>query len=162
LVLAGCGSSLYVGSHLHLWTFSFIFWVVMVVEWTWVVVGIRHRVVVVIGGVIGLWFGGWLKKRTNVTCCDICIMFKFACEIITSMISHDDLRLVPWKSTRHSTEFHFFKESGQTLYRITRHNSKNTIPIIFHVDSTRMSNSMISPVEFWDSSQIPGGIPGGE
>jgi len=27
--------------------------------------------------------GGWLKKRMDVTCCDIWVMFKFACEIIT-------------------------------------------------------------------------------
>ena len=67
------------------------------------------------------------------------------------MISHDDLGLVPWKSTGHSTDFiFFFMELGQTLYGITRHNNRNTIPIIFHADSTGMSNSVISPVEFWD------------
>jgi len=53
-------------------------------------------------------------------------------------------------------------EWGWTLYRITRHNNTNPIPIIFHADSAGMSNSMISPAEFQDSSQIPGGIPGGE
>jgi len=56
----------------------------------------------------------------------------------------------------------FFMESAQTLYRITRHNNKYTIPIIFHADSAGVPNSMISPAEFQDSSQIPGGIPGGE
>ena len=35
-------------------------------------------------------------------------MFKFTHEIITCMISHDDLGLVPWKSTGRSTEFNFF------------------------------------------------------
>ena len=113
----------------------------------------RHWVVV----------GGWLKKRTDVTCCDIWSMFKFAHEIIICMISHDDLRLVPWKSTGCSMDWSFFfMESGRTLYRITRHNNTNPIPIIFHADSTGMSNSVISPAEFQDSSWILGGIPGGE
>jgi len=104
-----------------------------------------------------------VKKRSNVTNCDNGIMFELACEIITCMISRDDLGLVPWKSTGCSMEFQFFCiESGRTLYRITRHNNINTIPIIFHADSARMSNSMISPVEFRDSSWIPGGIPGEE
>ena len=86
-----------------------------------------------------------MKKRSNITNCDNGIMFELACEIITCMISRDDLRLVPWKSTRCSTEFQFFfMESGWTLYRITRHNNINTIPIIFRADS------MISPVEFQD------------
>jgi len=100
--------------------------------------------------------GGWLKGM-DVTHCDIWIMFKFTCEIITCMISCDDLRLVPWISL-----FFFFTELGWTLYGITRHNNTNPIPIIFHADSTRMSNSMISPAEFQDSSQILGGIPGVE
>ena len=107
--------------------------------------------------------GGWLKKGMDVTHCDIWIMFKFTCEIITCMISCDHLRLVPWKSTGHSTDFFFFfTEWGRTLYGITRHNNTNPIPIIFHADSTGMSNSMISLAEFWDSSWILGGIPGGE
>jgi len=98
-----------------------------------------------------------VKKRSNVTNCDNGITFALAREIITCMISRDDLRRVPWKSTRRSTEFQFFfMESGRTLYGITRHNNINTIPIIFHADS------VISPAEFWDSSQIPGRIPGGE
>ena len=42
-------------------------------------------------------------------------MFKFAREIITCMISHDDLGLVPWKSTRRSTEFNFFSRTGVGL-----------------------------------------------
>jgi len=56
----------------------------------------------------------------------------------------------------------FSTESGWTLYGITRHNNTNPIPIIFHADSTGMSNSVISPAEFQDSSWILGGIPGGE
>jgi len=107
--------------------------------------------------------GGWLKKGMDVTACDIWIMFKITCETITCMISHDDFGLVPWKCTWHSMDFnYFFMESGWTLYGITRHNNKNPILIIFHADSTGMSNSVISPVEFQDSSQIPGRIPGGE
>ena len=98
-----------------------------------------------------------MKERSNITNCDNGITFALACEIITCMISRDDLGLVPWKSTGRSMEFQFFfTESGRTLYGITRHNNINTIPIIFCADS------MISPVEFWDSSQIPGRIPGGE
>jgi len=82
---------------------------------------------------------------------------------LMQMISHDDLGLVPWKSTGRSTDFiFFFMDSGRTLYGITRHNNKNIIPIIFHADSAGMSNSVISPAEFRDSSRIPGGIPGGE
>ena len=104
-----------------------------------------------------------MKKRSNVTNCDNGIMFELACEIITCMISCDDLRLVPWKSTGRSTEFQFFfTELGRTLYRITRDNNINTIPIIFHADSAGMSNSVISLAEFQDSSRIPGRIPGGE
>jgi len=64
--------------------------------------------------------------------------------------------------TVHRFLFFFFMDSGQTLYGITRHNNKNIFPIIFHADSAGMSNSMISLAEFWDSSRIPGGIPGGE
>jgi len=52
--------------------------------------------------------GGWLKKGMDVTHCDIWIMFKFAHEIITCMMSHDHLRLVPWKSTGCSMDFFFF------------------------------------------------------
>jgi len=36
------------------------------------------------------------------------------------------------------------------------------LQFIFHADSARMSNSMISLAKFQDSSQIPGGTPGGE
>jgi len=71
-----------------------------------------------------------VKERSNVTNCDNGITFALACEIITCMISHDDLGLVPWKSTGRSMEFQFFfTESGRTLYGITRHNNINTIPI---------------------------------
>jgi len=67
------------------------------------------------------------------------------------MISRDDLGLVPWKSTGRSTDFNFFfTELGRTLYGITRHNNRNTIPIIFRADSAGMSNSVISPAEFRD------------
>jgi len=52
--------------------------------------------------------GGWLKKGMDVTRCDIWIMFKFTHEIITCMMSHDHLGLVPWKSTGRSTDFFFF------------------------------------------------------
>jgi len=72
-------------------------------------------------------------------------------------LSHGNPPDVPWISF-----FFFFTESGQTLYRITRHNNKNTTPIIFHADSIGMSNSVISPAKFQDSSWILGGIPGGE
>jgi len=90
-------------------------------------------------------------------------MFKFAHEIITCMISCDDLGLVPWKSTGCSMEFNFFfTDWGWTLYGITRHNNRKTIPIIFCADSAGMSNSEISLAEFRDSSRILGGIPGGE
>jgi len=59
--------------------------------------------------------GGWLKKGMDVTHCDIWIMFKFAHEIITCMISCDHLGLVPWKSTRRSTDFFFFSRNGVGL-----------------------------------------------
>jgi len=123
----------------------------------------------------GLWFvyrvvvashgggdGGW--RESHVTNCDNSIThMKSHANDHMQMISCDDLGLVPWKSTRRSTDFIFFStDLGRTLYGITRHNNKNTIPIIFHADSTGMSNSVISPVEFRDSSRIPGGIPGGE
>jgi len=97
-----------------------------------------------------------------------CVLWYMALVTVVVVLSPfegegDDLRLVPWKSTGCSTEFNFFfTDLGQTLYRITRHNNKKTIPIIFHADSTGMSNSEISPAEFWDSSWILGGIPGGE
>jgi len=81
-------------------------------------------------------------------------MFKFAREIITCMISRDDLGLVPWKSTRRSMEFNFFfTDSGRTLYGITRHNNRKTIPIIFRADSAGMSNSEISLAEYQGESK---------
>jgi len=126
-------------------------------------------------GVVGRGDGGGGKKRwwwweesdcqTNIVCLfgKESHMFKFAHEIIACMISRDDLGLVPWKSTGRSTEFNFFfMDWGRTLYGITRHNNRKTIPIIFHADSAGMSNSEISPAEFRDSSRIPGRIPGGE
>jgi len=124
--------------------------------YSWVIT----RVVVVMsmvggGGKKRWWWWEESDCQTNIVCSfgKESHMFKFACEIITCMISCDDLGLVPWKSTRRSTEFNFFfMDSGRTLYGITRHNNKKTIPIIFHADSARMSNSEISPVEFQDSS----------
>jgi len=117
------------------------------------------------GGKKRWWWWEESDCQTNIVCLfgKESHMFKFAHEIITCMISHDDLGLVPWKSTRRSTEFNFFfTDSGWTLYGITRHNNRKTIPILFHADSTGMSNSEISPAEFRDSSRILGGIPGGE
>ena len=109
----------------------------------------------------GWWWWEESDCQTNIVC--LFGMFKFTCKIITCIISCNDLRLVPWKSTRHSMEFNFFfMDLGQTLYRITRHNNKKTIPIIFCADSAGMPNSEISLAEFWDSSRILGGIPGGE
>jgi hypothetical protein len=46
----------------RLWAASLIFLVVVVAGWSWVIVGIERRAVVVFGGVIGLRFGGRLKK----------------------------------------------------------------------------------------------------
>jgi len=118
------------------------------------------------GGGKGRWW--WWEEsdcQTNIVCLfwKESHMFKFTHEIITCMISRDDLRLVPWKSTGCSMEFNFFfTDWGQTLYGITRHNNRKTIPIIFRADSAGMSNSEISLAEFRDSSQIPGRIPGGE
>jgi len=148
--LGGCGGGAVIGGRWHSWVIT--------------------RVVVVksmVGGSDehGWWWWEESDCQTNIVCLfgKESHMFKFACEIITCMISRDDLRLVPWKSTRRSMEFNFFfMDLGQTLYGITRHNNRKTIPIIFHADSAGMSNSKISPAEFRDSSRIPGGIPGGE
>jgi len=61
----------------------------MVMGRLWVVVGVGCRVVVAIGSVVGLW--SWLvEERSDVTGCDINVMFKFAREI-TCTISHDFL-----------------------------------------------------------------------
>jgi len=84
----GCSLS-FVGGRLCLWTVIFIFWLVVVTGHLWVVVGVGHRVMVAIGGVVGLWL--WLVEgRSDVTGCDINVMFKLACEI-TCTISHDFL-----------------------------------------------------------------------
>ena len=40
-----------------------------------------------------------------------CLFGNDTCEIITCMISCDDLGLVPWKSTRCSTDFNFFSQN---------------------------------------------------
>ena len=54
---------------------------------SWVVVGIGHCVVVGVGGVVGLWL--WLvEERSDVTSCDINVMFKLTHEI-TCTISHN-------------------------------------------------------------------------
>jgi len=56
---------------------------------SWVVVGVGCHVVVAVGGVVGLWL--WLVEgRSDVTGCDINVMFKLAREI-TCTISHDFL-----------------------------------------------------------------------
>ena len=41
-------------------------------------------------------------------------------------------------------------DSGRTTHGITRHNDKIQIPIVFRAQSHRMSNSVISPMEFRD------------
>ena len=67
----------------------FVFWPVMVTGRSWVVVGIERRVVVAVGSVVGLC--SWLVEgRSDVTGCDISVMFKFAHEI-TCTISRDFL-----------------------------------------------------------------------
>ena len=79
----------FVGGCLHLWMVVFIFWPVVVTGCSWVVVGVGCCIVVAIGGVVGLWL--WLvEERSDVTSCDINVMFKLACEI-TCTISHDFL-----------------------------------------------------------------------
>ena len=47
----------------------------------YVVVGGGRCVVDVVGGVV--WWSLWwlMEERKNVTCCDICVMFKLTCEI---------------------------------------------------------------------------------
>jgi len=89
----------FVGSRLHLWVVIFIFWLVVVMGRSWVVIGIRCHVVVAVGGVVGLC--SWLvEERSDVTGCDISVMFKLTHEIsvmfklaheITCTISHDFL-----------------------------------------------------------------------
>jgi len=84
----GCSLS-FVGGHLHLWMVIFIFWLVMVMGHSWVVIGVGRRVMVAVGSVVGLWL--WLVEgRSDVTGCDINVMFKLTCEI-TCTISHDFL-----------------------------------------------------------------------
>jgi len=79
----------FVGGRLHLWTVIFVFWLVMVTGHLWVVIGIGHRVVVAVGSVVGLWL--WLvEERSDVTGCDINVMYKLTREI-TCTISHDFL-----------------------------------------------------------------------
>ena len=79
----------FVGGRLHLWMVVFVFWPVMVTGNSWVVVGIGRHVVVAVGGVVGLWL--WLVEgRSDVTGCDINVMFKLTREI-TCTISCDFL-----------------------------------------------------------------------
>jgi len=67
----------------------FVFWPVVVTGRSWVVVGVGRCVVVAVGGVVGLC--SWLVEgRSDVTGCDISVMFKLAREI-TCTISHDFL-----------------------------------------------------------------------
>jgi len=90
-VVIGFGGCLlsFVGGHLCLWVVVFIFWLVVVMGHLWVVIGIRCHVVVAVGGVVGLCL--WLvEERSDVTSCDISVMFKLAHEI-TWTISHDFL-----------------------------------------------------------------------
>jgi len=84
----GCLLS-FVGSHLCLWTVVFVFWLVVVMGRSWVVVGVGHRVVVAVGGVVGLWLP-LVEGRSDVTGCDINVMFKLAHEI-TCTVSCDFL-----------------------------------------------------------------------
>jgi len=90
VVVGSGGHSLsFVGGRLHLWTVVFICWPVVVTGCSWVVVGIGRRVVVAVGGVVGLC--SWLVEgRSDVTGCDISVMFKLAREI-TCTISCDFL-----------------------------------------------------------------------
>ena len=56
---------------------------------SWVVIGIGRCVVVAVGSVVVLW--SWLvEERSDVTGCDINVMFKLAHEI-TCTVSHDFL-----------------------------------------------------------------------
>ena len=72
-----------------MWTVVFVFWPVVVMGCSWVVVGVGCHVMVAVGGVVGLWL--WLvEERSDVTSCDINVMFKLACEI-TCTISRDFL-----------------------------------------------------------------------
>jgi len=86
-----CGQpSSFVGSCLH-------FWPVVVMGHSWVVVGIRCHVMVAIGGVVGLCL--WLvEERSDVTGCDISVMFKLAHEI-TCTISCDFLAVYSQNSS---------------------------------------------------------------
>jgi len=80
VVGSGGHSLLFVGGRLCLWTVVFIFWPVMVMGHSWVVVGVGRRVMVAVGSVVGLWL--WLVEgRSDVTGCDINVMFKLAREI---------------------------------------------------------------------------------
>jgi len=89
VVAFGGGLLSFVGSHLFLWVVVFVFWLVVVTGHLWVVVGIGCHVVVAIGSVVGLWL--WLvEERSDVTSCDISVMFKLTCEF-TCTISHDFL-----------------------------------------------------------------------
>ena len=82
-------SVLFVGSHLCLWAVIFIVWLVVVTGHSWVVIGIGCRVMVAVGGVVGLC--SWLvEERSDVTGCDISVMFKLTREI-TYTISRDFL-----------------------------------------------------------------------
>jgi len=51
---AGHHSQAVLDGHGWFWVYLCM-WVVVVVGQTWVVVGVRHCVMVVVGGVIGLW-----------------------------------------------------------------------------------------------------------
>jgi len=79
----------FVGGHICLWVVIFVFWLVVVTRHSWAVIGIGCCVVVAIGSVVGLCL--WLvEERSDVTSCDISVMFKLAREI-TCTISCDFL-----------------------------------------------------------------------
>jgi len=90
-VVIGFGGCLlsFMGSCLHLWAVIFVFWPVVVTGHLWVVIGIGCCVMVAVGSVVGLC--SWLvEERSDVTSCDISVMFKLAREI-TCTISRDFL-----------------------------------------------------------------------
>ena len=104
-VIGSGGHSLsFVGSRLRLWMVIFVFWPVMVLGRSWVVIGVGRCIVVAVGSVVGLWL--WLVEgRSDVTGCDINVMFKLTHEI-TCTISRDFLAVYsknpsvlvqPWK-----------------------------------------------------------------
>ena len=95
------------GGHLHLWVVGFVFFGShggsAVVGGCWCSWAIMKAVVVksMVGGSDkhGWWWWEESDCQTNIVCLGM---------NLTCMISHDDLRLVLWKSTRCSMDFKFF------------------------------------------------------